>query len=140
LPRLRAILDEHPELWQHAGDLEKVVVRAWVELLAGGDPLSAEAIRRKADQLRAELEGDNPSPLERLLVGQVVSHWLEMSHAQVASANPGKATLVQAGYNLRRTESAQRRYLASIKVLATLRALVPRGLFPVDHLRLRTGT
>ena len=136
LPKLRAILDEHPEIWQHAGDLEKVVVRAWVELLAGGDPLGAEAVRRKADQLRAELEGDSPTPLERLLVGQVVSHWLELSHAQVMAADPGEATPGQAGFRLRRAESAQKRYLAAIKTLTTVRALVPRGLLPANLLKL----
>src|SRR5437879_5194956 len=73
LPRLREILDKYPAVWQHAGDLEKVVVRAWVDLLADGDVLSAEAVKRKAEQLRADLEGDSPTPPEKLLVGQVVS-------------------------------------------------------------------
>src|SRR5262247_3275403 len=38
LPRMRAILAEHPEIWQTAGDLEQVVVRSWAELLGGDDP------------------------------------------------------------------------------------------------------
>jgi hypothetical protein len=136
LPRLRHLLDAHPQIWQHTGDLEQVVVRAWTELLAGPDPLALEALRRKAEQLRADLEGDGATPLERLLVGQVVSSWLEMSHAQVQVAEPGSTTLGQASHNLRRAESAQKRYLAAIKTLTTVRALVPRGLVPVNHLRL----
>src|SRR5262245_14611258 len=101
LPRMRAILDEHPEVWQTVGDLERIVVRAWAELLGGDDPLSVEAVRRKAAQLRAELEGDAPTPLEKLLAGQVVSGWLEMSHAQLKLADPGSSTLGQAGFHLR---------------------------------------
>jgi hypothetical protein len=136
LPRLREVLDDNPQIWQHTGDLEQVVVRAWTQLLAGDDPLTLEVLRRKAEALRAELEGDSPTPLERLLVGQVVSSWLEMSHAQAQVAAPGSTTLGQASHNLRRAESAQKRYLAAIKTLTTVRALVPRGLVPVNHLRL----
>jgi hypothetical protein len=135
LPRLREILDNCPQVWRHAGDLEKIVVRAWSELLAGDDPLGLEVVRRKADQLRADLEGDNPTPIEKLLVGQVVSTWLELSHAQLQSAAPGSKAPAQAGHNLRKAESAQRRYLAAIKTLTTVRALVPRGLLPINQLR-----
>jgi hypothetical protein len=136
LPRMRAILDDHPEVWQTVGDLERVVVRSWADLLGGDDPLSVEAVRRKTEQVRAELEGDAPTPLERLLAGQVVSGWLEMSHAQIKLADAGGSTLGQAGFNLRRAEQAQKRYLAAMKTLATVRELLPRGLLPVSHLRL----
>src|SRR5262245_51764440 len=136
LPRMRAILDDHPEVWQAVGDLERVVVRSWAELLGGDDPLSVEAVRRKAERLRAELEGDNPTPLERLLAGPVVAGWLEMSHAQVKMVDPGGSTLGQAGFTLRRAEQTQKRYLAAVRTLATVRHLLPRGLLPVSHLRL----
>src|SRR5262249_34909262 len=136
LPRMRAILDGHPEISEMIGDLEKVVVRSWAELLGGDDPLSVEAVRRKAEQLRAELEGEAPTPLERLLVARVLAAWLEMSHAQLKVSDPGASTLGQAGFSLRRAESAQKRYLAVINTLATVRQLLPRGLLPVNHLRL----
>src|SRR6516165_9994349 len=61
LPRMRAILVEHPEIWQTAGDLERLVVRSWAALLGGDDPFSIEAVRRKAESLRVELEGDDPT-------------------------------------------------------------------------------
>jgi len=136
LPRMRGLLDNHPEIWERIGDLERVVVRAWTELLAGDDPLSREAVRRKAESLRAELEGDAPTPLERLLVGQVVSTWMELSHAQVCSAASGALTPAQARYHWQRAESAQKKHLAAVRTLTTLRALVPGGLLPVNH-RLR---
>ena len=111
-------------------------MRSWAELLGGDNPPSVEAVRRKAERLRAELEGEAPAPLERLLAGQVVSGWLEMSHAQIKVSDPGASTLGQAGFNLRRAESAQKRYVAAMKALATVRQLLPRGLLPVNHLRL----
>ena len=104
LPRLRQILDEHPEVWQVLGDLEKVVVRAWAGLLGGEDPLATESIRRKAEKLRADLEGDTPTAVERLLVGNVVTSWLELNHAQVMAAQAQGTTAGQATYNLRRAE------------------------------------
>jgi hypothetical protein len=127
---------EHPEIWQTAGDLERLVVRSWAALLGGDDPFSIEAVRRKAESLRVELEGDDPTPLERLLAGQVVSGWLEVAHAQVKLADPGGSTLGQAGLNLRRAESAQKRYVMAMKTLATVRELLPRGLLPVNTVRL----
>ncbi len=135
LPRLRVALAERPELWQHAGDLEKIVVRQWAELLGGGDPLATEALRLKAEDLRVQLEGEAPTPLERLLVGQVVAHWLEMSHAQLRVADGKGATPGQGAFDLKRAESAQRRYLAAMKSLAAVRQLTPRGLLPLNHLR-----
>jgi hypothetical protein len=128
LPQLRAALVAHPEVVDHVGDLERVVVRAWAELLGGGDAVSTEAVRQKAEQLRAELEG--------LLVGQVVAGWLEMSHAQLQAADAGKVTPPHATFRLKRAESAQRRYLAAIKMLTAVRALLPRGLLPANPPRL----
>src|ERR1700693_4651567 len=100
LPRLRQLLVENPAVWHHVGDWERFVVRAWADLLAGGDPLTLESVRLKAEQLRADLEGSDPTPLEKLLIGQSVSHWLEMSHAQVRAADAGGMTAGQASYNL----------------------------------------
>jgi hypothetical protein len=135
LPRIRAILDKHDEVWQAAGDLERVVTRAWTELL-GDDPLGAEAVKRRAEQLRQQLEGDGPTPLESLLVGQVVCCWLEVAHAQFKMADPGRTPMKEAAFYLKQAESVQRRYLAAIKTLTTLRALVPQGLLPAGS-RLR---
>jgi hypothetical protein len=136
LPRLRVLLDEYPIVWEHVGDLERIIVRAWTEQLAGRDPASFEVVTRKTEQLRAELQGDDPTPIEKLLVGQVVSTWLEMTHAQVMMADAGKLPQNQARFFLQRAESVQRRYLAAVKLLTTVRALLPQGLVPVCKPRL----
>lgn len=136
LPRLRQILDHHPVIYEHIGDLEKIVVRAWSELLAGDDPLTREAVNRKADALRADLAGDQPTAIEKLLIGQVVSSWIENSHAQCLSAEPARQSLAQAAFNLKRAESSQKRLLAAIRTLTTVRALVPQGLLPLKTLRI----
>jgi hypothetical protein len=92
-----------------------------------------EVVKRKAEQLRTDLAGESPTPLEKLVVGQVVSCFMEMAHAQLKAAEPDGASPSQLAFNLRRLESAQRRYFAAIKLLATLRALVPEGLVPVNN-------
>ncbi len=136
LRRIRQLLDEHPEVWQHAGDLDRIVVRSWADLLGGNNPVSVESIKRQAEQMRTELEGDNPSALEKLLVANVIAHWLEVSHAQLSQSDPGRAPADQNAHQLKRLESAQKRYLTALKALTTARALLPRGLDPGTPLRL----
>src|SRR5262245_3760251 len=128
LPRMRAILDGHPEISEMIGDLEKVVVRSWAELLGGDNPLSVESVRRKAEQLRAELEGDNPTPgpTARRAGGERVAGD-EPRPAQ--GGGPGRLDAKPGGgCNVRRAEQAQKRHLAARKTLAAVRQLASRGL------------
>src|SRR4051794_11445512 len=67
LPELRAALDANPWVWDRYGDLAQQSQAAWLRLIAGPDLLLRESVERKAAQLRAELAGPEPSPLERLL-------------------------------------------------------------------------
>jgi hypothetical protein len=130
LPRIRQVLDERPEVWQHAGDLAALAERAWIAVLAADNPVAVEAMKRTLAQMKAELTGDQPTALERLLVDQIVVSWLECKYVEATSAAPGHASLQQAGFRLRRLESAQKRHLAAIKTLTTLRTLLPAGLAP----------
>jgi hypothetical protein len=127
LQRLRTLLDSHRAAWQHIGDLDRLVVRSWVDLLAGGDPLTSESIHRKAEDMRQQLEGEKPSPIERMVAAQVVTSWLELAHAQTQAARGTQL--------LRQTESAQKRFLAALKALATLRAGLASGLLPTQQPR-----
>ena len=131
LDGLRRLLDGHPELWRALGDLAALARRSWVELVAGDFPALAESVGREVAELRRELEGPAPSPTERLLVEQVLACRLEVHHAALAAARPGPGGLEQAAFALRRSESAQRRYLGALKLLTAVRALVPQGLAPV---------
>lgn len=136
LPRLRAILDGHPEILEHIGGLERSVTRAWAEAFGNGDPLTLEVIQRQAAVMRADLEGEAPTPIERLLIGNVVSTFLEMSYTQVQTAGGAERTATQASILIKGAESASRRHLAAVKTLATVRALMPKGLMPASRLKL----
>ena len=136
LPHIRKILDDHPEVWRHVGDLATLAERAWIAVLAADHPVAVESMKRTVAAMKAELAGEHPTRIERLLVDQVVACWMEVSYLESVSADPGRSSLDQADFRLKRLESAQRRYLTALKTLTTLRTLVPTGLAPAPSLRL----
>ena len=132
LGELRAALDVNPWVWQRYGDLAKQSQAAWLQLVAGRNLLLLESARRKAEQLRAELAGPAPSPLERLLIERIVATWLQVhysdaSYAQLKGTNPAQHTAA-----LQRQNSAQQRYLQAVKSLATVRKLLRPAPTPVE--------
>jgi hypothetical protein len=130
LDGLREILDKNPAIWRRAGDVSALAERSWTELLANGNKLAEESIRRRLAALKGELAGDHAAPLESLLIDVVGVCWLATNQAEIAAAGPAGGSLQQAQFRLRRAESAQRRLLNAAKTLAMLRALAPRGLRP----------
>jgi hypothetical protein len=136
LPRIREILDHHPEVWQHLGDLSALAERAWIAVIAADHPLAVEAMRRSMAELRTDLAGEHPTRLERMMVDQVVACWLEMKYLEGVSAEPGRGSLEQASFRLKRLESAQKRFDGAVKTLTTLRTLLPTGQAPVQPPRL----
>ena len=133
LPELRVALDANPWCWQRYGDLAQQSMAAWLQLIAGPNLLLQESTRRKAEQLRAELAGPKPSPVERLLVERIVSCWLQTNYADSAYAQLSKGTNpAQHTAALQRQNSAQQRYLQAVKALATVRKLLRPSPAPVE--------
>ena len=130
LPALRAVLEEHPEVWRHAGDLAAHAERAWVELAVGPDLLAREALTRHLAALKAELAGPAPTPLERLLVERVAATWLQVSYADAAAAQARDVSVKQAELAMERQDRAHRRHLAAVATLATVRRLLPAAPSP----------
>jgi hypothetical protein len=139
LARLRRLLDDCPEIWDQVGDLARHAELAWLDLVAGADHLMLESIKRHIARMKDDLLGPHPTVMERLLVDQAVACYLSVRHAELALAAPGSCSPAQAAMRLRRAESAQRGYLATLKTLARLRATVPQGMAPLKPLRLHTG-
>jgi hypothetical protein len=95
-----------------------------VRAALGEDLVAREALTRKLELLRAELNGPASTPLERLLVDRVVACWLQLHHADIVLAQrEGKLTLAQGEYHQRTRDRAHKRYLSSIKALALVRKL-----------------
>ena len=136
LPRLREILDGHPELWKHMGDLSSLVETAWIAALAAGHPLAVESMKRTIAEMKRELAGVRPSAVDRMLADQVVACWMEVKCMEGMSADSERATLAQAGLTLKRLESAQKRYLSAIKTLHALRGILPAEGLPSGGVKL----
>jgi hypothetical protein len=132
LPALGLALDAHPEIWQRYGDLGKQAEAAWVQMIAGPNLLLRESLTRKLEELRAELGGTSPSPLERLLVARVLACWLQVHYADTAYAQLRAASPAQHSAALKRQNAAQQRYLQAVRALATVRKLLRPALSPVD--------
>jgi hypothetical protein len=132
LSKLRRLLDESPELWRGYGDLALQARASWIQLAAGPNLLLDECLTRKAVELRKEVAGDSPSPLEQLLADRVVICWLQVSFydsliAQTREYTPAKARMLQGQH-----DGAHRRYLTAIKTLATVRKLLTPSRSPLE--------
>jgi hypothetical protein len=102
LPLLGRVLDECPALWQSYGDLAMHAQRALVTLAGGGGEnlYLCESLLRKLSAMKAELMGDSPSPLEKLLADEVAACWLQVNYydalvAQSRQCPPAQMKLLQ---------------------------------------------
>jgi hypothetical protein len=133
LANLRQALDEHPEVWQEAGDLAGHVEKIWLRLAAGGNALVEESLRREAARLREELLGTSTAAMERLLVDQIIACWLQLKQAEMAAGSDQLTSLMQRRFFDQRLERAQRRYFSALKLLAQVRRLPLSALMSAGH-------
>jgi len=134
LDRLRRFLAEHPELPRVVGDFGRHAEDQWLRLVCGG-PAAREMVRTNLAALKGELAGPHPTATERLLADLAGLNYLIAHHGAIAEAGqPGSTD--RAAYNLKRSESAQRRLVKGLKALAELRAHLRPGLVPTGTVRL----
>jgi hypothetical protein len=139
LPQLQRALDGNPALWRGYGDLAAHAEASLAMLAAGPDLLLAESLKRKLAELKAELGGESPSPLEKLLVERISMGWLQVNYydgllAQAAGAGEARLRALQ-----RQQDAAHRRHLAGIKQLAVVRKLLRPTPSPLELLRAPVG-
>ena len=82
-----------------------------------------EGLTKKLADMRADLCGPDPTPLERQLVERVVLCWLSLHDAELRCALISDAAPDQGEYWQRRVNQAHKRYLAAVKTLAMIRKL-----------------
>ena len=131
LPQLRELLDARPALWQRLGDLASHVEEALLGQAAGRSLLARESVRRRMDELRAELAGPAASAVETLLVNRVVIFWAQVHLADLEAAQKAKAGAPQGAHAERRVAGAQGRYLAALRQLVLVRKLLRPPLSPL---------
>ena len=138
LPQLRELLDARPALWQRLGDLGGHVEEVLLGQAAGRSLLARESVRRRMDELRAELAGPAASAVETLLVNRVVICWAQCHLADLEAAQKARAG-PQGAHAERRQSGAQARYLAALKQLVLVRKLARPAPSPLELLRAPVG-
>jgi hypothetical protein len=130
VPSLRKMLDRVPELRNlMGGDLEQLIEHTISRSMGVTDDLAfQEAVKRKLEDLRAELEGPAATPTERLLVDRVVACWLQVQEADFRYAQTQSCSIEEANYHLKRQDRAHRRFLSAMKTLAQVRKLAVPAL------------
>ena len=120
------------EVIGRAADVARKAGETLAHTASGGDPLTDEALRAKLDLMRAEIAGEDPTPLEVLLTERVVSLWMLTTVLEALIATQYRRVVddtserLSPSYVLQQSrilESATRRYLAAIKELARVRKL-----------------
>jgi hypothetical protein len=103
------------------GNLARRAQETLVAKMCDKNLLMKEGLNRKMEAMRTDLTGANPSPLVRLLVEQVVACWLHLAHLEANYYGRDSMPLPLAMHYERTMTLAQKRYLASIKMLAQVR-------------------
>ena len=126
----RLVRDSSPEVIAAASDFVGRAERILANTISAGQPLMREAIHERMQQMRSEIAGENPTPLEVLLTERVVAGWLlvEVLEGLIAAQYDRNIDThrVPPPYILQMSrilESATRRYLAAIRELARVRKL-----------------
>jgi len=82
-----------------------------------------EAVTKKMEILRSELNGPNPTPVERLLAERAVLCWLHLYHLEAVYAGKDSMSLPLALHYQKCIDRAHKRYLSALKTLADVRKL-----------------
>lgn len=117
------------------GDLCANAEAAWMKTLTGDNPLDQLGVKDQIAALKAELLGENPSILEKVLVSSLIVAHLAHHRAVMWAAQPAQQQAVATARD-RRVESASRWFLLAVKSLAIVRQQQARGLVPKTKLKL----
>lgn len=121
---LRRILAEHPTLWRFAGDTARMASEKSVDLW-NATVLIKESTKRGMEALLGELGYEGATPMERMLIEQVVLCWVNLNIMEmVHNARLAGNHIAEEGvYWDRRLNNAQRRFTRACDSLARVRKL-----------------
>jgi hypothetical protein len=125
----RLVHASSPEVIAHASDIAKRGQWVLVKTISAEEPLMEEALEARMQHMRAEIAGENPTPLEVLLTERVVACWMLVElfdvfmTAQLNKDNERRTSISYTLKMLKWQESANSRYLAAIRELARVRKL-----------------
>jgi len=127
LPVIREHLASKPDNYWTLMDYARVIQKGQIKSYTGSGLYVQEVMNHVVDRLRKDLRGENPSPLESLLVERIISCYLYVNYAEneYSDAAANGARLEVAEYMQKRLDHAHKRYLSAIKALAQVRKMGP---------------
>jgi hypothetical protein len=136
--QLTDVLARYPDLKPSVADLRDLATRAedlWVAMLSGDNLVIEKSLRDEIAGMRAELLGEEPTLVDRLLTGAVVTAHLAHQAAVAASARPAATSGIEAHRN-RRAEATQRRLVAATRAWERHQRAKATGHAPPAKLKL----
>jgi hypothetical protein len=133
IPQLEWVLDKEPQLWKDIGDITRLAEQAWIDQIAGSNVLNRQCIRRKVEQMREDLAEATSNALEKALIDRIVCCWLAVHLAELHEAMADVGGLQVSLLQLKRLESANRRFLQATKSLAQVRRLTAGIKIEITH-------
>jgi hypothetical protein len=110
------------------GDLPAQAIDVMAKNLSGL-PLQAvhQGVRERAEEVRKELAGPNPTPLEQLLAEAASVAWVHYFLLEHNSAGKQDQSLTVGLYYQKLLTESQKRYLRALRELATVREKLKGG-------------
>jgi hypothetical protein len=90
---------------------------------SGENVFAQEAISRKIDAVQRELEGESPTPIERLLAERATLCWFMANWYESVFTNADGWPEHQAELQQRKIDRAHARFLSAVRTLAQVRKL-----------------
>jgi hypothetical protein len=143
LAELEAALEQAPEIARRFGNLNIMVEEGFVERAAGTSAFRQKSLTVTLANMREELAGPNPSPLESLGAERVASCYLQLHYAELLyNQQLPELTLKQDAYHQKRLDRLHNRYLSAMRSLAQVRKLLKPRIAQInlaDKQQINTG-
>ena len=137
---LRQLLDAEPGLFQQLGSLAGHAESNLFRLVADGDFVVTESLRRQADELRRQLTPPFPGPLELLGIRRVVIAPGCCCTTLRPNVRKVREDVPTARLWLKRQEQAAKLYHLAVKSLILIQQHLAGNLAPADGAAVRDGT
>jgi hypothetical protein len=123
MEELTRALRQAPELEMALSSIGEQVTRFLLQATAPENLLMRTLWPKRLEEMRRELAGPEPTPLERALVERIVTCYLAVSLAEIDALSKG-GTPEQREFYERRLERAHHRYTTAAVALARVRRLL----------------
>jgi hypothetical protein len=125
LAELRRLFDEDPELWRTTGNMARRTLDHLLRTYYSQSAYARECVTRRVREMRQEFGYTESSPLEKILIEQILVCWINLyvieinSGTQLCESHSPETGL----YWDRRLTGAQRRFRRACETLARVRKL-----------------